>query len=564
MQSTAQYGRVHFRVGLSFIFIGILSLAGCGGGGAGGTAGTTLAGLAAPTDVIATAISSTQINLSWAPVTGATGYNVYASASAGLTALPASKRNWTPIEVVGTWTITGLTAATQYYVLVTALNASGESAGSTIVTATTNPSVASPTTPTITGFSPTTGEVGTSVIISGANLGLGVLPVSTVKFGTSDAKSVVGSNTGLTGVVPSSLAIGAYPITIDVGGIQIVVGTFTVTAMSTSVMPNLAKNSSCAACHAINRKVVGPAWLDVGKAYSSNGATTTGVNVPAILAGKTAEEYLIAKVTMGGSGNWGSMPMPPNSQRLSAAEIKTLVQFILSLGAATSLPAEPSGLGATNMNASQINLAWASVTGATGYNVYRTTTANVAINAANRINTTPVGSTSYIDTNGLIASTPYYYKVTAMNGAGESVLASNEVTATPEAVYGLTFSSAFSMGGITTFANSSPSVAGTTSRTYVYVRPPDTTRYVTVGYSAQSGIELITTQINEGGAVAVPTYAISGGCLIGSADILDCSNYGIVFDRTAGSIGFNNTLMSVTGGSTATFSMSGTLSFPPF
>jgi hypothetical protein len=188
----------------------------------------------------------------------------------------------------------------------------------------------------------------------------------------------------------------------------------------------------------------------------------------------------------------------------------------------------------------------------------------VAINAGNKINAALAESTSYIDTTGLIASTPYYYKVTAVNSVGESQLGSIEATATAEAVYGLTFSSAITMSGITTFVNSSPFVAGTTSRTFTYISPLDTTRTVTVGYSSQGGIELITTRVNEGGAVAVPVSSFSGGCLNGSADILDCSNYGIAFDKAAGSIGFNNTSMNVSGGSIATFTMSGTLSFPPF
>lgn len=98
-------------------------------------------------------------------------------------------------------------------------------------------------------------------------------------------------------------------------------------------MPALAKKSGCAGCHSIDKKKVGPAWADVGKAYNSNGKTSTGVNVSDILAknnAKTAEAWLMTKVAKGGSGNWGSAMMVANAPRVSEADIKELVQFILS------------------------------------------------------------------------------------------------------------------------------------------------------------------------------------------------------------------------------------------
>ena len=95
-------------------------------------------------------------------------------------------------------------------------------------------------------------------------------------------------------------------------------------------MPELAKKSGCTACHAVDKKVVGPAWADVGKAYNSNGATTTGKKVSEILAGKTAKEYLTAKVAKGGTGNWGTAAMIANSPKVSEADIATLVDFVLS------------------------------------------------------------------------------------------------------------------------------------------------------------------------------------------------------------------------------------------
>ncbi len=78
----------------------------------------------------------------------------------------------------------------------------------------------------------------------------------------------------------------------------------------------LAQKSGCFACHAIDKKLVGPAWNDVAAKYRGQ---------------KDAEAKLIAKVSKGGSGVWGNVPMPPNSPRVGDDDIKSLVRFILSL-----------------------------------------------------------------------------------------------------------------------------------------------------------------------------------------------------------------------------------------
>jgi len=98
-------------------------------------------------------------------------------------------------------------------------------------------------------------------------------------------------------------------------------------------MPELAKKAGCTACHSVDKKVVGPAWADVGKAYNSNGATTTGKKVADILAennAKSAKEWLVQKVAKGGKGNWGTAAMIPNAPKVSEADIATLVDFVLS------------------------------------------------------------------------------------------------------------------------------------------------------------------------------------------------------------------------------------------
>lgn len=78
----------------------------------------------------------------------------------------------------------------------------------------------------------------------------------------------------------------------------------------------VAKESGCLACHAVDKKVVGPAWSDVGAKYRSV---------------DDGRAQMIASVTKGSSGKWGSFPMPAYSPRVSDAKIASLVDFILTL-----------------------------------------------------------------------------------------------------------------------------------------------------------------------------------------------------------------------------------------
>jgi cytochrome c len=90
-----------------------------------------------------------------------------------------------------------------------------------------------------------------------------------------------------------------------------------VAAASTSTFANedLAKKKNCMACHATDKKLVGPAYKDVAAKYAGQ---------------KDAVDKLAQKVIKGGSGVWGPVPMPANAQ-VSEAEAKQLVQWVLSV-----------------------------------------------------------------------------------------------------------------------------------------------------------------------------------------------------------------------------------------
>jgi cytochrome c len=75
------------------------------------------------------------------------------------------------------------------------------------------------------------------------------------------------------------------------------------------------KKNGCAACHAIDKKGIGPAYQDVAAKYKGD---------------KDALAKLSDKVKKGGVGVWGQIPMPPNVQ-VSDADVKDLVGWILTL-----------------------------------------------------------------------------------------------------------------------------------------------------------------------------------------------------------------------------------------
>ena len=78
---------------------------------------------------------------------------------------------------------------------------------------------------------------------------------------------------------------------------------------------DMAQKKNCLACHAIDKKLVGPAFKDVAAKYAGQ----------ADAAAKMAE-----KIQKGGVGAWGQMPMPANPQ-VNAEEAKQLAAGVLSI-----------------------------------------------------------------------------------------------------------------------------------------------------------------------------------------------------------------------------------------
>lgn len=76
----------------------------------------------------------------------------------------------------------------------------------------------------------------------------------------------------------------------------------------------LAQKSACMACHAVDKKVLGPAYQSVAEKYAKE---------------KDYVPKLAARIRSGGSGTWGPIPMPAQSA-LSEKDATTLATWILA------------------------------------------------------------------------------------------------------------------------------------------------------------------------------------------------------------------------------------------
>jgi cytochrome c len=95
---------------------------------------------------------------------------------------------------------------------------------------------------------------------------------------------------------------------------------FVLLAATTLAIPALADQAlatakNCMACHAVDKKLVGPAYKEVAAKYAGQ---------------KDAVDKLAVKIVKGGSGVWGPVPMPANTQ-VSEAEAKKLAAWVLTL-----------------------------------------------------------------------------------------------------------------------------------------------------------------------------------------------------------------------------------------
>jgi len=101
--------------------------------------------------------------------------------------------------------------------------------------------------------------------------------------------------------------------------IALIIAGFTISSFSTAALAEdgaaLAKKFGCMSCHAVDKKVIGPSLKDIAAKYKGDAS---------------ASDKMTAKILNGGSGAWGTMPMPAQKGKVSDADAKALADWTLA------------------------------------------------------------------------------------------------------------------------------------------------------------------------------------------------------------------------------------------
>lgn len=350
----------------------------------------------APSGLAATPVSAAQINLSWTAATGATSYSVLRSLVTGgpYTALGTS--------AVTSFSDTGLTSDSSYFYVVQAVNASGASSSSSEVTSTTL--LGAPTGLSATGVSASAINVAWASVVGASTYTVERATVSGGPYTTIGSASVTSfQDSGLSPgtiyyyIVQAVNSSGSSAFSAEVSGV-------TQTGPPTGVT---ATAVSASEIDLTWNPVAGATGYKVLRAISSGGPfTTVGTPTSASLANTglkagTAYFYLLQAVNSSGPSVFSGL-------------VSTI-----------TLPAAPTGLSATAVSPSQINLTWSAVASATSYTILRAGTSGGPYTSVGSSGTPSFGD------SGLGASTTYYYVVEAVNASGASIN-SAQVSATTQ------------------------------------------------------------------------------------------------------------------------------------
>ena len=374
------------------------------------TAGATVP--VAPTGLTATAVSSTQINLGWTdPATTETGFEIERSPD-GTTFTPLA----TVAANVTTYAHTGLTAATTHHYRVRATNGTGPSAWSNVATAQTSGG-AGPTAPT--GLTATT--------VSSTQINLAWTDNATNETGFEIERSPDG--TTFTPLATVAANVTTYAHTGLTAGTTHHYRVRATNGTGPSAWSNVATAQTSGGtgptaptgltATAVSSTQINLAWTD-------NATNETGFEIERSPDGTTFTPLATVAANVTTYAHTGLTAATTHHYRVRATNGTGASAWSNVATAQTTgtVPAAPTGLTATAVSSTQINLAWTdSATNETGFEIERspdgTTFTPLATVAAN--------VTTYVNT-GLTAATTYHYRVRATNGTGASAW-SNVATA---------------------------------------------------------------------------------------------------------------------------------------
>jgi fibronectin type 3 domain-containing protein len=348
---------------------------------------------AAPSNVAASVLAYNAAQISWHSVLGADSYTVKRAITAGGPYVTVA------LNIAGnTFTDSGLFADTNYYYVVSATNSIGEGANSSEVMALTDTSASlSPVADTFVrdGGSADTNFGSSDQLVVKYDGGTGFNRNTYLRF---DVRDLANAQSVLLKLIP-----------------------FQVDAANASITFELLSDDSW------NEQTI--TWNNQ-PAGSGNVVATVGnyvvgqakfVDLTAVAKSEAAGDGILSlKLTMTSAGN--------NFVGFHSSDVANAVLRPLLLATLPHvdypLPSDPSGVVASSGSSNQIDLSWPPVVGASSYNIRRSD----SIGGPYALVATGVTTTHYSDL-GLADDVTYYYRVTALNGTGESTL-SNVASAT--------------------------------------------------------------------------------------------------------------------------------------
>jgi fibronectin type 3 domain-containing protein len=442
--------------------------------------------------VWANTVSDNSISLAWIAVSGANGYNVYRSDSEDGTYTKINSNTITIAE----FTDTGLEPLTEYYYKISAIAYGLEGLLSSMVFYTT--------------LMPAPGNVRmTSVTdnstylvwdtVNGAN-GYNIYRSNNLNETYVKINSFIISSVSYSDMNLSSNKNYYYKVSAITGSIE---SAFSNIVSCTTLLPAPGNLRVIA----ITDVSVSVEWNAVSGAngynvyrFSNENGTYTKVNSSLIidvsynitgLTQITGYFYIVCAVTGGVEG------------------IKS------SIVSCTTLMSAPGNFRVTSVTDNSVNLAWDTVSGASGYNIYRSDSEN---GTYTKLNSSAIPGVSYSDTS-LSSNTKYYYKTSVINGGVESVLSN--------AVSGITLLSAPGNLHVISITDVSVSFEWNTvsgaSGYNIYRSGSENGTYTKVTTSAITAVTYTNTGLSPTTNYFYKVFAVTGGVEGMQSSIVSCT-----------------------------------------